>query len=434
MYNATKFYTPESISFQNDAFHAAMTGIIEAHRNDSKAARRTELELSIGECIKEYTNINVDVSIGDVPMMTEPPMIDKNSPMVEGYGWKESSLSKRGLEDIRKSKNQEQRALLDPNKSYVHGYFANMAPVRQYLNAPMIYGNKGTLYKIFDGREYTSAEISAIILHEVGHLWAFLEMMVHYRTSNQILSAMSRELDGTVDFGKRELIIREAASQLQLEKVDSTALSNKNNLTIYTIFISNMARTNKSQTGDGYDINSFEALADQFAARHGAARDLTTGLAKLYKGTIYRRGWIGYMFAELVKVALLGLGVFELATGNIIGSMQTAIILFTLVLSDSHHEWYDKGGARFKRIRNQLVEELKNPDLSKESSHRIRYDIEIIDKVSEDFKDRTQLIGLVYDYLTPAGISDRKQIEFQQALEELAANKLFFYSNKIKHL
>lgn len=434
MYNAMPFYSPESISFQNEAFHKAMTEVIAQYRSDSKGARRTELEMSVGKCIKDFTNINVDVSVGDMPMMTEPPMIDKNSPMLEGYGWKDSSLSKRGLEDIRKTNEKEVRAVLDPNKSYVHGYFAELTPVRMYLNAPMIYGNDGLLYKLFDNTKYTSGEISAIILHEVGHLWGFFEMMMRYRTSNQILSTMVRQLDGTEDFGKRELIIREASDALALEKVDSMALSHKNNTTIYTVLISNMARINKSQTGEGYDINSFEALADQFATRHGAGRDMVTGLAKMYKGTIYRRGWIGYMFAELVKVALVGLGIFEIAIGNLLGAFHTCIILFTLVMADAHHDWYDKAGYRFKRIRNQLVEELKNEHLSSDSSARIREDIDTIDKVNEDFKDRTQLIGLVYDYLIPAGVTVRKQIEFQQSLEELASNKLFYYSNQLKHL
>ena len=434
MHTRNPIYSPESISFQNDRFFKALTGIVDRYRDDSKGAKRTEFELELVQCVKDHTNINFDFSIGDSQMMTEPPMIDKNNPMLEGYGWQDTTLSKTSLMDIRASSKKQLKATLDLNASYVGGYFAEMKPVRMYLNAPMIYGNKGLFYKIFDGAVYTSAEIAAILLHEVGHIWSFLEMMVRFRTTTQVLASMARELDGTEDHGKRELIIKEASSQLNLETVDAIALSTKSNLTVYTIIISNVARLNRSQTGDGYDINSFETLSDQFAVRHGAGRALATGLDKLYKGTIYRRNFPTYLFVEVFKVFLFGLGIVEFGMGAILGGANTFAILATIIAADSHHDWYEKAGARFKRVRNQLVEELKNPALSKETSDKLREDIDVIDKLNEKYSDYTQLLGLVYDYLIPAGISKRKQIEFTQSLEELSATKLFYYANKLKHI
>lgn len=427
-------YSPESISFQNDRLHREMTAIIDKYRTNKDGNARTELEIAVAKCIKDNTNMNFDVVVADMPMMTEPPHIDKNSPLLEGYGWKDTTLSKKSLADIRKSKDKEVRGLLDLNASWVDGYFAELAPIKMYLNAPMIYGNKGILYKFFDGREYTSAEISAVILHEVGHIWSFFEHLVRFRTTNQILITMVRELDGTQDHGQREIIIKESADVLNIDAIDAQELGNKNNTTIYTVIISQLARKNRSQSGvEGYDINSFEALSDQFATRHGAGKDLVTALDKLYKGTIYRRGWAGYFFMELVKIAVLGLGIFELAAGQIYAAYTSFALLAGLLFADAHLDWYDKGGARFKRIRNQLVEELKDPTLPKEDSARIRDDIDVIDKVNENMKDHTQLVGLVYDYLIPSGINKRKQIEFQQTLEEMASNKLFYYANKFRN-
>ena len=427
-------YSPESISFQNDRLHRELTAIIDKYRTDSDGKARTEFEIAVAKAIKDVTNISFDISVGDMPMMTEPPHIDKNSPLLEGYGWKDTTLSKKSLADVRKSKDKEVRGLLDLNAGWVDGYFADLPPIKMWLNAPMIYGNKGLLYKLFDGREYTSAEISAIILHEVGHVWSFYEHLVRFRTTNQILITMVRELDGTTDAGQREIIIKEAGEMMALEAVDAQELSKKNNTTIYTVIITNLARKNRSQSGvEGYDINSFEALSDQFATRHGAGRDLVTALDKLYKGTIYRRGWVSYFFVEFLKLAVLGLGIFEVATGQLWSAYTTFALLAGLLLADSHHDWYDKAGARFKRIRNDLVNELKSPDLPKEDSARIRQDIDVIDKVNENMKDHTQLVGLVYDYLIPTGVNKRKQIEFQQQLEDMASNKLFYYANKFRN-
>lgn len=428
-------YSPESISFQNNLFHKALTAIIEESRGKNSSQALTELEMAVAKCIKDYTNINYDVTVGDYPMCTELPHIDKNSPLLEGYGWNDSNLSKQSLADVRKSRDKQVSGLLDPNGSYVHGYFAELPPNRMYLNAPMIYGNKGLLYKIFDGREYTSSEISAAILHETGHTWAFFDFLVRFRTANQILSTAVRELDGTEDHGKREIIIKEVADMMELGFVDAQELSHKNNTTIYTVLVSNLARKNRSQSGtEGYDINSFEAMADQFANRHGAGRDLVTCLDKLHKGSIYRRGWTSYFFMEFVKLALIGLGLFEISIGNVFGAWTTFTLILSLIFADSHLDWYDKAGQRFKRVRMDLVNALKDPTTSKEDSAKIRADIEAIDTVNEKYKDHTQLIGLVYDYLIPSGVNKRKQIEFEQALEEMASNKLFYYANKLRHI
>lgn len=427
-------YSPESIAFQKDIFHKSLTEIIEKYRTDAKATNRQEFELAIAKCIKDYTNINFEIDIGDMPMMTEPPKIDKNSPMLEGYGWHDTTLSKQSIADIRRSKDKEVRALIDPSSGWVDGYFANLPPTRMHLNAPMIYGNKGLLYKLFDGRVYTSGELSAIILHEIGHIWTFFYFLTYWRTTNQILSALARSLEWSQDNQRREMIIKEAGSALDLDDIDAKELSYKSNSTVYTVIITNVARKNRSQSGvTGYDINSFEALSDQYATRQGAGRDLVTGLDKLMKGSIYKRGWVGYLYCEFAKLAILGLGVFEIATGQVPAAYTTFIILATLILADSHNDWYDKPGARFKRIRNDLVNQLKDETAPKEDSARIRADIDFIDKVNETMHDHTQIVGLVYDYLIPSGVNKRKQIQFQQALEEQASNKLFYYANLIKH-
>lgn len=426
-------YSPESIAFQNDAFKKSLMSIFDQYRAGDPKKVSTDLEIALGKCIKDYTNMNVVVEVGDYATQISPPRIDKNSPALEGYGWKEGSLSKSSLAEIRKNQSKEVRALLDPQASYVHGYFADLEPVTMQLNGSMIYGNNGKLYKLFDGRVYESGELAALVLHEVGHLWAMFDLMVRFRTTNQILSTTMRQLDNTEDHAKRELIIKEAGEALHLENIDAQDLSNKGGTTVYTILITNVARKNRSQSGvEGYDINSFEALADQFATRHGAGRDLVTVLDKLMLGSIYKRNWASYLYMEFVKVAVGAIGIGLMATGSGGLGMYFFTAMATMMLADSHNDWYDKTGARFKRIRNQLVEQLKDPNLNKDASERIRIDIDVIDELNTKYKDYTQFVGLVYDYLIPSGVNKRKQIEFQQSLEELASNKLFVYANRLK--
>ena len=429
------FYSPEAISFQSTAFRDSLISLFEKYRTDQTPVMVTELETAISDSIKDYTNINVDTRIGNYQMSIEVPQIDKNSPMLEGYGFSDIVSSKRTLSDIRKSKNGSVTGMIDPQTSRVGGYLADLPAVRMFLNQFMIYGMKGTGNDIFDANKYTSGELAATIIHEVGHVWTFMEFLVRYRTDNQILAATARELDGTTDSGKRELIIKDAGDALGVKSIDAQDLSHKNNTTVYTVLVTNVARFNRSQSGSrGYDINSFEAMADQFAGRHGCGRDLVTGLDKMSKGSIHRRGWTSYMFFEFSKIAMGLAGVAAIATGVTPIAMGVAFVLTTLILADSHNEWYDKTGYRFRRIRNDLIEMLKDPGVSKEESARIRYDIDEIDEINKKYKDHTQLIGLVYDYLIPSGISKRKDIEFQQVLESMSANQMFYYANRLKNI
>ena len=424
-------YSPESISFQNPAFYLALEGIIAAHRTGTgEQDLRSNLEMEIASAIKKYTNMNFEIIIGNYPMAVEMPKIDKNSPLIEGYGWTEAASSKQSISDIRKSKSAKLHAMIDPDSSYVSGYLAELPPTRLYMNEWQMYQKSKSEG---DGRKYTAGEMAAVIVHEVGHIWAFFMFLVRFRTDNQVLGATVRDLDGTADMGKRELIIKEAATALDLETIDATELSHKNNLTVYTVIITSMARRNRTQSGSaGYDINSFEMLADQFANRHGAGRDLVTALDKMEKGNIAGRGMLSYIFFEFVKVAMALLGLVAGAFGP-----GLSFIIFTyltlVIMADSHHEWYDKTGYRFKRISNDLIEQLKDPKLPKDVAARVRADIDAIAEVNARYKDHVQLVGLVYDYLIPSGVNKRKDIAFQQSLEAMSANKLFYYASQLKH-
>lgn len=419
-------YSPESIAFQSTAFHEALIDIIDQYRNKPSDAERTDLELELAKCIKKYTGINTEINIGPYQMSVELPQLDMNSPMLEGYGYQSVALSKRSISDIRKNPNGKLVGMIDPSSSFVSGYFAEMAPVRIFLNSWMIYQAKKE-NGLSDGKSYTSAEISAPLLHEVGHIWTFLYFLVRFRTDNLMLGVMGRELAGTVDYAKREIIITEVANAMKLEEVDAQALSHKGNNTVHTVMIANVARRNRSTIGGGYDINSFEAMADQFASRHGASRDLVTCLDKLSKGSIYRRGATSYAFFEFAKVAMVMTGVL---VPGLIGVTMLGVLV---MLADSHNDWYNKTGQRFIRIRQDLIEQLKDPNVSKVDSLRIRQSIDAIDEVNTRYKDYTQLTGLIYDYLIPSGITKRKDIEFQQGLEEMAKNRLFYFANELKN-
>ena len=74
------------------------------------------------------------------------------------------------------------------------------------------------------------------------------------------------------------------------------------------VIITNIVKETVSELGCNiYDFSTWEYLADQYAARHGAGRYLATGLEKTYKsiGDISFRSTSNYLAMEALKVFLI---------------------------------------------------------------------------------------------------------------------------------
>jgi hypothetical protein len=145
-------------------------------------------------------------------------------------------------------------------------------------------------------------------------------------------------------------------------------------------------------------------------------------LAKIYKGVwhISFRSGPTFLALEALKLCTIIVNPF----------------LFLLLCSiDGRGDGtYDQPGARFKRVRNQIVENLKNKELSKDDHERLTADMTLIDDVLKDVNDRRQLVGVLWDSLVPSGRKARKQELLQRQLEDLVANDLFVKAAELRQL
>jgi hypothetical protein len=433
------FYSPEAIAFQDTSFFETITGIVAKARTTPGAMttkQMLEFEEDLTKAIKKRTGMNIKVRVDawyDFSILL--PEFDKNSPLMKDY-FPQSVLSSRDtLSAINRNAKKYERGLVDLEGARVSGFFAELPDTVLYV--PEYRMNQVTKHAL------ANDEIAALILHEIGHHFNYFDFVVRFRTTNQTLAAAVRELDGTTDFAQREIIVKEAASLLDVvSETDTKELSDKKTQTITTVLISNMARKVKSQNGlGGYDATTCEAQADVFVQRFGAGRQLVTALNKTgtESGMISNRSTTMYVIGEFVKFVRTAIGITFLAIGGLVGNLFLVFIgcinvfvgLF-LIMADSYDGRYDKNGARFKRIRDQLVSRLKMPNIPERLSESIQTDIRAIDQVRESTKDHVQVVGLVYDYIIPSGISARKSIAFQQALEDFSNNNLFVYADRLK--
>lgn len=288
----------------------------------------------------------------------------------------------------------------------------------------------------------TAEETTAGFLHELGHGAVYFEYLTRTCTTNQILAGLAKGLDGSDTPGNKEMLLTEVAKTVGLSEVDIKSLAKTTDSRVLnTVVITALHKQYAKETGyDIYDHTANEALADQYATRMGAGKSLVTGLDKIYRryDNMAYRTTHTYLLIEAVKVSVVILTPFFAVTApagftGLAGYL--GLVGMFMILSDATEFGmagrYDMPGDRFKRIRAQFVEKLKNKNLAQAERESVLADIDLIDSVIGAVNDRRQFFGVLQDFLFSSRRFNRDMKLLQQSLEKLAANDLFVASARI---
>ncbi len=409
----------ESIKFQSSVFFEELTMLYDAlrktHLSESKLAKSDELA-AIGHCIKHHTGLNVYISVKNGGPAVIIPQVNRNHPFIDE--WLREYFDDADIYRAMKKAGGVLKGGVDLQKAKVSGIFTEIES-----KIMMPYG------WLMSGMGTTPEENAAVTLHEVGHLFTYYEYISRSVTTNQVLAALHRgyaEAD-TVDKRSAILISAKKALELKQEGVEELAKSTSVEV-VSSVIITNLVEKSRSELGVNiYDLNSWEYLADEFAARHQAGKHLITGLDKIYKmyGHMSYRSKGTYIAMEAVKLTLLigsliatmtplvGLGVFGLIQSLMIISQDSDVVI------------YDEPEARMRRIKQQIIQAMKDKRLSREEIIRMEEDLKTIDSIMEHVKDKRQWLGILYDTISGTGRKNRNAVVLQQELEKLAANELF---------
>lgn len=434
----TSRYAVEAIAFQSTAFFNSLTlvceGIKEQIKEDKKnsGAILEEGELSLQSVVKEFTNMTLLFSVDQYAPCVEIPLVNRNHPLLSQLA-QQWLTSDDGLKMLKTS-DDYLRGSVSLKTGKVSGIFATISTTI-HLPRDMFLGK-------FMGSEYTCEEIAAIILHEIGHIGTYFEFMAMSVTTNQVLAGVAKALDksGTVD--ERETILMTVKDRMNLKDLDAKTLAkNTNKRVIEIAVITNIINNARSELGTNLcDLNSCEMLADQFAARFGAGRDLQTALVKMHKsmGDIAFRSSFGYIVMEIIKMfqflCVMVAGTLGGPAGLLAAYVLSLYLIGIIVKDSSGNNTYDRPGARMLRTRHQIVENLKDENLSKEDIERLNDDIKTIDECLLQIKDRQQLVGIIWDFFSPGSRKFNNQMKLQQELEALAANDLFVKASEFRAL
>lgn len=336
--------------------------------------------------------------------------------------------SKKGL--IRHfqtiNKQRQQSAILSHNKSgsinlktaRVTGY---LSEVRHYLIIN---------FKSLIGLGLTDSEIAAVIVHEIGHAFSGLE--THYKTTrtNSAIAAIVDEINANRPdrvyytykryFGPEDLV--EASLSEDSKVID-----------FYGPLANRYIKSLDSQLLNAkYDQTNFEYLADNFATRFGLGKDLVSGLNRIHEKYDLSLVTSRTAFYTLHLFDLI----FTAAALTVTGPLGFIILGLMFMSSGKGNAnlTYDIPKDRYNRIRNAIVDNLKDPQLPKEYSAELLKQFDYIDEVMQNSITRESILEMLANVVKPDSREAVYYVGLQQQAENALNNILFVKSAKLRHV
>lgn len=422
------FSTPEvsleaAVAFQvSNIFRMELTNAIEESRGTGK------LDIvRIAAVIKKHTNLSVQVGL-DTTLVPNayviPPKVDKNHPIVNE--WRRAfNANTDGINSINFT-NGAAFGGVDFETGKVSGVFSKLTSE--------IWITKGAI-EGYGQIRLTSGEITGMIIHEIGHVITYFATLGQTFRTAFILDGFVRETLKVNEKEVRYKLIREFESETGVTISDKVRVAeSENEGSIATVVLSDIIESSRSQYGTTlYDMRSWEALSDQYAARMGCAGELASALDKLYGiyEPMYYRGTFKYLMVEIGKF----LGVFLLITANaLLLNILGLVIIFVYLSASPHQREYDNPHERLVKLRNELIAQLKDKNINKERSASLLADIEAINRALDNVKDRHSFFEKFWLVVSPYTRRQVKMGKEIQELEQLVNNEIFVEAAKLKKL
>lgn len=407
----------EGVNFQtNRVFFEELTMIFEELRK-LKAEQIPDSELTerMSKVIRENTGLTVKMNFGDLDPSVQVPHVNKNHPLVVDIH-RSMVSSGTGMGMIEKA-GGVLRGGVNLTTGKVYGAFTDIIHV---VNYPIRY---------LIGKKFLSEELAAVVLHEIGHLVTYYLYMSNAVSTNQVLSGLSKAWQDNQTVAERETVLISVHKALNLKTDGIKRLAQSSDKRVVeAVVLSNVMQKSQYELGSNiYDMTSWEYLSDQYAARMGAGRHLVTGLDKVMNSvfTPSFRSMPLFLAIEAFKIlttfsALLTFNPFPLI----------AVMLTTMPGTDT----YDKPEARFQRVRNQIIENQKIKNLSKDDRERLSADLLAIDQVISHVNDRRDFFTVLWHAFSSDFRNQWKAEELQKDLERIAANDMFDKVNQLQGL
>lgn len=407
----------ESIAMQSGQFFEQLTENVEFLRNDGRYTTDTIKESGIMETIRLQTGLSVDLTVrkdGGMGAYVTLPNVDRNHPFIKS-DFRQFMNNDVGLSALS-FKDVAPKGTVNTATGKVSGWFSE---VRCQMTLT---------YDLLTAKIMTSAEIAAVILHELGHLFTYFLHLGNTVVSNLVVSLAARQIVGAADYGERTYVLKEAERTLGIEIPNKEALakitSDKEAGAIQTVMLTSLVEKARFETGfNFYELRSCEQIADQFAVKHGAGVALASGLDKIvrdYGHSSYRNR----MLHVLLEIGKLLLFIAGLWLGAVV-----PLVLYVIYTNPLAKD-YDDPQKRIEFIISTLTQEIKERKLPEERRKQLVEDIEIAKSIAAKADDKRTLYQIFWQYCRSDGSTAVKQEKLAKAIEEFSSNALFLSASK----
>lgn len=389
--------------------------------------------VQIPEIIRRYTNLSFSFALSNTAGHHNAyvifPLVDVNSPLlVEWRSLGEALVEHAVSFQALKKKSDSMRVSIDLEEGRVTGVITTLTS-QMFLSEGLLTDER-----------FSTEELAAILLHEVGHTFTYFEKLVSNVSINAVISTAAQALSRTTDPVLRLELVNAAADALHVTPENAQDLAAIEDTDVFQMV---MLKTTVDQylhsasNSKVYDLRNCEFLADQFAVRQGAGRYLATAvdrLQRLYHKESYRSN-AGYAMVEAGKAAMMILTAFLITTTAVATmTLSLAGLLMMLSLSNPEARLYDQPSERLGRMKNDLVQILKDLTVPQEVRNRLLMDIEVIDGLRDQMRDRRSLFNYLWIVVSSKRREQFNQLKLHQELEGLINNNLFVHATKLQSL
>ena len=414
----------EAIGFQGpevaNKLAAYITDIMQ--ERTGKEADASKARKDMIKYLKDTTGMKLDI-IFDTDMAPCTLPFHINPDTILGYKTLKDFYVEESNATMKRLKEVKNRSHIDLDKGRVSGIFSE-------YETPIYMG-----YYAIRSMRLTPREIAAILAHEVGHCLVAYEMAFRTVRTNQILAAASKAAAGG-DKGQYEYVLKTAEEVLDLKSgMFDEIKETKDQKTVMTVIMGKAERKTHDDSLMGnttYDITTFEALADNYAARLGLGKELVTGLEKLYRefgaaefSSVAR---IAATMLDIYSVVSMISAVIVMGSNPIMGALYLGLNMWGLYArldGRDHNNVYDKLTIRFKRVKEQIIQYLKDKSLPAADVKRSLESVAHIEKTIAQISEYKGFLPAIFNMVDPASRAVNSARDIQQNLEAMVANDMY---------
>jgi len=306
----------------------------------------------------------------------------------------------------------------------------------------------GDIYSLIVNMKLDENELTAILLHEIGH--AFNTIEYAYRSVNNtsvLLDSLQTNISKKNKSFKDSLVL--AYEHTYNEKLSKDTIDSK--LALIHILGKHIDK-NTAMNNVPHGNTDNEQLADQFTARFGEYNSLSTALEKVYLE--FDNNPFEYKYSNVLILFILPMLYFSIIVILLTGLLSAGLLFiggYTLTVSITYllqsiltsgnmstGDTYDDTIRRIIRIKNDMVRQLRiyGKSMDKNDIDNILANITRVDKVIETIPkmDNTTFIDRFIRNYTSSGKQAVRLKLTEQLIEDLTENDLHIATYKLKDI